>query len=346
MSASVQTSVDDVAAKLDELAVSAPSAEEPAPQKKKKSKPKKKALEGANALELPPIRVDGTPHPKSDKPTYLVRKKEWKEMPEWILLEDERDKSKSFPALSNDLLFQDDGPLLLPYDPPEGATIGKGAAVICPGGNYEFLHPREGYPIARWVAERMGIRAYVLRYRLLPKHGLNEMHEDLRGAVKLARQHSNGGPVIAFGFSAGGHLVSSTCAAAKDEERPDAQVLVYPCINPDGWLVDDECGFSYAETDSPQVKSLINHREGLRKGKAFVKPPPTFLVASTADWVCPVDDTDPYIAAAKEAGCEHLEYIKGDHGDHGFGLKRFWADKCASWLEARGCGAPAVVSVE
>ena len=38
---------------------------------------------------------------------------------------------------------------------------------------------------------------------------------------------------------------------------PDAQILVYPRTNPDGWLIDDECGFWRAEVDSSQVRSLL-----------------------------------------------------------------------------------------
>ena len=39
--------------------------------------------------------------------------------------------------LEDDPLFSDDGgPLLLPFLPPEGSSVGKGAAIVCPGGNY------------------------------------------------------------------------------------------------------------------------------------------------------------------------------------------------------------------
>ena len=56
------------------------------------------------------------------------------------------------------------------------------------------------------------------------------------GAVRHARRHANGGPVVAVGFSAGGHLVASSVALT-GEERPDALVLVYPCVaGSEGWL--------------------------------------------------------------------------------------------------------------
>ena len=118
----------------------------------------------------------------------------------------------------------------LPFIPSAGTPAGNGAAVVCPGGNYGFLHPREGPPVARFLAESLGIPTFVLRYRLLPAHGLDAMQEDLQRAVRLAREKCGGGPVLAIGFSAGGHLVSSgsaaSVAAGRDMGRPDCQALV------------------------------------------------------------------------------------------------------------------------
>lgn len=386
---------------------------------KSRSRRRPAPLPGAKAVASPPLKIDGTPQKPSPNPRFIVRKKDWGDMPDWIVLEDERGtddrgKPRPFLALQDDPLFSDDGgPLLLPFLPPEGVARGRGAAVVCPGGNYEFLHPREGPPVARWLAEALGIPALVLRYRLLPQHGLAAMHEDFFRAVSEARRQADGGPVVVVGFSAGGHLCASGCAAAAAEVAaaataakaddtsgatgsptkppagseeaasdagaspassaasaaggkkrgggrkggaassaasaapqpapPDAQVLVYPCTNPDGWLLDDECGFWRAEVDSPQVKSLVAGRERLRDGADFTRPPPTFLVASTADDCCPVDrDADPYADAARRAGAP-VEYLRGDFGDHGFGLKRFWAEPCVAWLRdlGFGCGAHA-----
>jgi len=42
--------------------------------------------------------------------------------------------------------------------------------------------------------------------------------------------------------------------------------------------------------------------------------------------------------AAWRAGAA-VEYLRGDFGDHGFGLKRFWAKPCAAWLRGLGFGA-------
>ena len=43
---------------------------------------------------------------------------------------------------------------------------------------------------------------------------------------------------MAVGFSAGGHLIASS-VALHGEERPDAFVLVYPCVaGSEGWLTE------------------------------------------------------------------------------------------------------------
>ena len=313
-------------------------------RRRRKRKP---PLLGAHAVPCAPVNLDGTDFTPSTEPRYIAPRKQWSELPDWIVLSDERGAAKSgcpFPPLSEDPLFREDGgPLMLPFKPSAGTPAGRGAAVGCPGGNYEFLHPREGPPVARFLAESLGIPTFVLRYRLLPAHGLDAMQEDLQRAVRLAREKCGGGPVLAIGFSAGGHLVSSgsaaSVAAGRDMGRPDCQALIYPCTNPDGYLIDEECGFWRAEVDTPQVKSLAHGREWLRAGAAFVTPPPTFVVASTGDDVCPPEsDTDPYVAAAEAVGCP-VRYLKGDFGNHGFGLQRFWAEPCVAWLKGRGFGS-------
>merc|ERR1712176_1170123 len=98
-----------------------------------------------------------------------------------------------------------------------------------------FRVPQEGFPAADMLASN-GIRAFVLRYRLLPEHSLEDMLNDLSSAIEEVRR-THGGPVAAMGFSAGGHLVASlgvlgvrAQAGRARRLRLDAQVLVYPCI--------------------------------------------------------------------------------------------------------------------
>ena len=228
-------------------------------------------LPGKNSVSSPAVALDGTPPPKVPI-KYIAPRREWSELPDWIVLENQRGSQKQgkpYPPLNEDPLFRDEGAAcLLPFMAASGNVLGRGAAIVCPGGNYEFLAPYEGPPIAAWLSESLGIPAYVLRYRLLPEYGLDEMQADLADAVREARRHAHGGPVLAIGFSAGCHLIASgvatsgaAAAAAADADAaavalsgcPDAQALIYPSINPDSYLVDEECGFWRAECDSPQV---------------------------------------------------------------------------------------------
>ena len=189
----------DSLAELIDLLHVAPPATAPAraPQATSKGagpKPRKKSLPGKNAIESPMIDLDGMPMATPEQPRFLAKRKKWPEMPDWIVLSDERGKARPFPPLAEDPLFVDGAPALLPYLPPAGTPAGKGAAIVCPGGNLEFLHPREGAPIARWVAEALGVPAFVLRYRLLPSHDLAQMHADFGGAVRAARRHTRTPP--------------------------------------------------------------------------------------------------------------------------------------------------------
>ena len=49
------------------------------------------------------------------------------------------------------------------------------------------------------------------------------------------------------------------------------------------------------------------------------------------DKAVPVSNSDDYAAALKKAGVE-VEYVRVEHGPHGFGLQDFWTGKCVEWL--------------
>ena len=63
------------------------------------------------------------------------------------------------------------------------------------------------------------------------------------------------------------------------------------------------------------------------------KTPPAFIVHSTTDKAVPVSNSDNYAEALKKAGVPY-EYVRLDHGEHGYGLKDFWTVQCEKWLKA------------
>ncbi|CAJ1432352.1 unnamed protein product [Effrenium voratum] len=155
--------------------------------------------------------------------------------PWWLICSSCARRPRLPPLQCDPLFFGPSTPRLLPALTESSQLSTRGSVVICPGGNYQFLVPHEGMPVAEYFAQQ-GFRAYVLRYRLLPEFTLQDMMCDLGAAANLLRSK---GPVCAMGFSAGGHLVASL-----GTQRPlDAQVLVYPCIDGSDWAEEDNCGF-------------------------------------------------------------------------------------------------------
>jgi len=264
----------------------------------------------------------------------------------WTLCTRCADERPRLPPLRDDPLFHGPTqPRLLPVSKLNAAG-GNGTVIICPGGNYEFLVPQEGMPAAELLASH-GIRAYVLRYRLLPKYDLQDMLDDLEAATALVRS-THGGPVAAMGFSAGGHLVASLSIQRQSKTKSrtakqalDAQVLVYPCIDASDWAHEEWCGFSNWKECYPVAKeTMLVGREALCGGDGFAAPP-TLMVASTADEASPPKEhTDRYAKALRRHAIPYT-YLRRDFGAHGFGLSGGWTKRCISWLQNRGFGSTA-----
>lgn len=83
------------------------------------------------------------------------------------------------------------------------STNSTGAAVVvCPGGGYGGLAPREGKEYARWLNE-LGIHAFVLKYRL-GSSGYRHpaMMLDVRRAVRIVRRQRVGVGACVHGMHA------------------------------------------------------------------------------------------------------------------------------------------------
>jgi len=281
-------------------------------------------------------------------------------------------RERCLPHLTDDPLFQgpDSSCLLLPPSTPK--FQGRGTVIVCPGGNYEFLCGNEGMPVAEWLM-RHGINAMVLRYRLMPRHSPERALHDLAEAVRVARK-LRPGPVAAIGFSAGGHLVASYsqryraprvsrrksllqgrlarfCSKkfhiksshskhrCSRKRHLDAQVLVYPGIDGADWEDPDESGFLQNEECMAHVPTLMKGQRALMGGQGFAAPP-SFLVGSTGDEVCPARaHTDVYAEALAKRGIPY-HYLRRNFGSHGFALYGGWTKQCIKWLQASGFGGP------
>ena len=117
-----------------------------------------------------------------------------------------------------------------------GQEMARPAVVICPGGGYVYLSPREAEPVAMAYAAK-GIHAFVLNYSLgWDVKGFQPLQE-MDWAIGLIREHAeewnvNPDKILACGFSAGGHLALSSGLLGK--EKPNGLILGYPATNMSG----------------------------------------------------------------------------------------------------------------
>lgn len=122
---------------------------------------------------------------------------------------------------------------------------GRMAVLICPGGGYTNVSPREGEPVALKI-NAMGYHAFVLDYSTSEDRFPTQLME-AASAVAYIRQHSmewdiDPDKILIMGFSAGGHLACSLgcfwnqeflqkiLSKTGEEIKPNGLILCYPVI--------------------------------------------------------------------------------------------------------------------
>lgn len=217
------------------------------------------------------------------------------------------------------------------------------AIVVVPGGGHRMLVFQNEGVVAGKLLNRMGVTAFVLKYRLArdpdsPGYSIEgDGAADLRRAVRWVRAHAgeygvDPQRVGIMGFSAGGELVSlvadnpapaqgvnakagKTDALDRQSARPDFQVLVYP-----------------GPLGSP--------------AKAVDGAPPAFLVAGSRDACCMPPTLTLYQQLVKAGVSAELHlYADTDHafnvGQRGERVSlQHWPDRLADWLSDGGWLVP------
>lgn len=129
---------------------------------------------------------------------------------------------------------------------PSSGERAEETVLICPGGGYSFLAPREAEPIAEAFGEA-GYHAAVLKYCLDKEPlGTNPVRELAWSARWLRINPAWEGKACRIwvaGFSAGGHLAASLgvlwneesvfTPEEREKNRPDGLILGYPVISMD-----------------------------------------------------------------------------------------------------------------
>jgi acetyl esterase/lipase len=246
-----------------------------------------------------------------------------------------------------------DVPTLTPYLPSAPASTGT-AVVVCPGGGYANLAmDHEGVQVGAWFA-RLGIPAFVLKYRLGPRYRHPSMLQDAQRAIRYVR--ANAAPlglrpdrVGIMGFSAGGHLASTAAThvahgvpTATDlldrvSSRPDFLILGYPVITFTGTFVHKGSRERLlGDRPSPELLALLSNERQVTKDT-----PPTFLFHTDADVGVPPENSVVFYLALRKAGVPAELHIY-EQGPHGVGFAQddpvlsSWPDRLADWLRVRG----------
>jgi acetyl esterase/lipase len=247
----------------------------------------------------------------------------------------------------------EDKPALTIY-PASGAGKVSTGVVVCPGGGYAHLSSvKEGSDIALWL-NRLGISAFVLKYRLGMKYHHPAELSDAQRAIRYVRSRAadfgiQPNRIGIFGFSAGGHLASTTGThfdggnrqatdpIERQSSRPDFMILAYPVITfQDPYAhVGSRTNLLGEKPNPALVDELSNETQ------VTTQTPPTFLFHTTEDKVVPVENSVQFYLALRKAGvpAEMHIYLQGPHG---VGLAandpvlRSWPDRLADWLKAQG----------
>lgn len=220
-------------------------------------------------------------------------------------------------------------------------------ALVCAGGAYLGVENMvEAFPVAMRLNE-LGIPAFALQYRAGTLDAAKKSAEDIHRALAYIFAHAESLGVekryIAYGFSAGGHLVSQLGSdvhgcRANGTPKPEMLGLAYPLVNFEGQVDENLWSFmaarmfgSLGEAER-ETYSTIRHADETY--------PPTFLMQTK-------DDEQVSFRANGLAFYEKLQSLgvpcrlkAVEHGPHGLGLgensgAEGWVDESVKfWKES------------
>lgn len=252
---------------------------------------------------------------------------------------------------------------LVTYVPDHFPELGKGrlrpALILCPGGGYHCLSPREDEPVALRFAG-LGYAVFVLHYHVAPHVRYPIPQRQLLAAIDHVRTNSGAYhvdpcAVIPMGFSAGGHLACCAATLWNKAEiyrplkkragafRPDGAVLCYPVIT------------SGPMAHRPSIQQLLGEQYEEKKDLVSLekrvtgKTPPIFLWHTADDTTVPVENALLLERAMKARGLD-VECHIYPHGSHAQSLAdrtvfspenlwqlsvpcAVWVPQCDAWLQ-------------
>ncbi len=214
------------------------------------------------------------------------------------------------------------------------------AVIVCPGGGYAELSPREAEPIALKYCGA-GFHSFVLNYSVSPAGwpaAIGELSKAVKYVKSIADEHKiDKDKIFVCGFSAGGHLAASLAVhynhpdvvnnfgIKNEENKPAGVILGYPVItagkNTHGGTIDN---FSAGRDDVRKLASL----------EKFVTPDtlPAFIWHTRTDEAVPVYNSIAFAAALEENGVDFELHIYPE-GCHGLALSNHQTGEDEPWIK-------------
>ncbi len=239
-----------------------------------------------------------------------------------------------------------DIPTLTVFLPPTGKA-GGASMVICAGGAYSHISPREGIPTGQWLAKN-GITAFILKYRIGQKYHYPAITDDASRAIRYVRAYApawglDPNRIGIIGFSAGGHLASITATRfdagdpkssdpiERVSSRPDLQILLYPVVT----LSDEDIVHKSSRDWFLGPDSTLELRQQESSDLQVTKDtPPAFVAQSITDPTVPIANSDHYTNALAKFNIPYV-FIREPMGGHGFGVIDAWSNQAMAWLHAQ-----------
>jgi acetyl esterase/lipase len=237
---------------------------------------------------------------------------------------------------------------------PAPKEIANGTAVIvCPGGGYVRLAlVKEGDDYARFL-NRLGVSAFVLKYRLV-EYGQPAPLQDILRAVRMVRSRAKEfdlreDRIGVMGSSAGGHLSSSAATLFDSPEgrtgaaldavsaRPSFAVLVYPVITMKEPFA--HMGSRKSLLGENPSSELVDHFS--TEMQVTRDTPPVFLVHTEEDTTVPIENSLMFYEALRRSKVDSEMHLY-EKGPHGFGLRTDlgptseWPKRLEEWMRSHG----------
>ena len=223
--------------------------------------------------------------------------------------------------------------------------LNRPVVIVCPGGAYMHLSPREKDPVV-FPLFSAGYQVFVLEYSIGDAIKGSEPEEELASSVAYIKNHHEELNVISdqiavLGFSAGGHLAASLCChwpKYGEESHPDCGILCYPVITMGEYknerTTDTLC---YGDSDRLEYFSLEN--------QVTDKTSPCFIWHTTEDTSVPIQNSLLFVTSLVQHKIP-FEYHVFEKGKHGLSLGRRetgpeevyvqdWFNLAVSWLNRR-----------